>query len=496
MMEIQDRLLILEQMDIGVIVLNEQKQIQYWNKFVAEYSELALEDCCEQSLVVVFPELRDSRLDIAIDNLIAGNIDVDGPNGERSSASFTIKPLLKNNRNMGCIIYFEDFIGLTEEEAPLSMNAAATAPVTGPITAKYNELEKIFEITLIGIVIFDERGNIERANDAALKMFNSQSGDFKKHNIVEYIPFIRDNFLDSKTDKLVIKSPGNTEFEIEIRHDHMRFARVSFGHIVNHHGEYQFFVFMHDITAMKATEQALIRANNELEEFSYRTSHDLRSPLVSSLALMKIARDALLSHDIETSTDCVSLAESSLLKLEKLVVDIVNLTLKESQRERSQSVKVHNIVNLALTNLNSLEGYGTIDIQIDIDKNLGLKTSPGRLTNIIENLLSNAIKYRDPAKLLQKIFVSARIKGRSIIIDIKDNGLGIPMGLEHKLFIMFKRLHTNVSHGSGIGLYLTKKSTQKLGGEVDFIREPDFTHFSLRLPIEPPCIEQPQGAVS
>jgi signal transduction histidine kinase len=86
------------------------------------------------------------------------------------------------------------------------------------------------------------------------------------------------------------------------------------------------------------------------------------------------------------------------------------------------------------------------------------------LRSIIYNLLSNAIKYRSPDKNIE-IFASTRETENNIVLIIQDNGLGIPEKQKHKLFAMFKRLHTHVE-GSGIGLYILKRIVENYGGHV------------------------------
>ena len=83
-----------------------------------------------------------------------------------------------------------------------------------------------------------------------------------------------------------------------------------------------FFVFISDVTDRKNIENKLLSANAELEEFAYRTSHDLRSPIVSAVGLMRIAKNSIVTNDSDKAIDCLDHADKSLRKLEVLIKDI------------------------------------------------------------------------------------------------------------------------------------------------------------------------------
>jgi signal transduction histidine kinase len=87
------------------------------------------------------------------------------------------------------------------------------------------------------------------------------------------------------------------------------------------------------------------------------------------------------------------------------------------------------------------------------------------LRSILFNLVNNALKYHSPERK-PIIHIQTRMAGEYILLSIADNGLGIPTGQIHKLFSMFKRLHTHVD-GSGIGLYITKRIIENNEGRIE-----------------------------
>ncbi|MEC7575772.1 MAG: ATP-binding protein, partial [Pseudomonadota bacterium] len=70
-----------------------------------------------------------------------------------------------------------------------------------------------------------------------------------------------------------------------------------------------------------------------------------------------------------------------------------------------------------------------------------------------------------------------------LVLRVEDNGLGVPEENQNQLFTMFKRFHPKVSFGSGLGLYMMKKSADILGGEISFEPLKKGSAFILKVPV-------------
>lgn len=210
----------------------------------------------------------------------------------------------------------------------------------------------------------------------------------------------------------------------------------------------------------------LLLANEELEEFSYRTSHDLRSPLISAVSLLDVSRQSFKSGHSDKAFESLDLALSSISNLLTLVEDILTLTKTQKLQEDSDNVNVKDMVRGALDKLSYMQHFDRIHIHIDIDEELTFHTKTSRLQLIIENLLSNAIKYQDLNEATPCITVSAFTSGTQHILRIEDNGLGVPADKQDQLFKMFQRFHARTSYGSGLGLYMVRKSADILCGHI------------------------------
>lgn len=229
--------------------------------------------------------------------------------------------------------------------------------------------------------------------------------------------------------------------------------------------------------------QRLEHQTQELEEFAYRTSHDLRSPLVSSIGLLEIAETAIRAKDDAQAMEVITMANSSLKKLEILVKDILELTRTKNMEEQPQSVHIEDVIDAALEKLKHMEYFTRLKIQKECAFTLPITVKKTRLIVIIENMISNAVKYQDLNKEHSYMTLRTYEEDNKCIVEIQDNGLGIPENQQSKLFTMFKRFHPRTAYGSGLGLYMMKKSVDILGGKITFTDTGDGALFKVHIPI-------------
>lgn len=224
-------------------------------------------------------------------------------------------------------------------------------------------------------------------------------------------------------------------------------------------------------------------ANNQLEEFSYRTSHDMRAPVVSCLGLLDVIETAIENGNHKHITQSTKYMRETLIKLEQLIVDILILSKVNHLEEHSSEVNIETLVSETIEKFTHMDGFKKINFEIDIQakKIITLKT---RLTTIFENLITNAIKYKDPAKDVNIIKIDTQEEDGRLVISIKDNGIGFPKEAEEEMFKMFKRFHSDTAYGSGLGLYTVKKSVDTIDGNITYQKQSGFTEFKITLPMK------------
>jgi signal transduction histidine kinase len=145
-------------------------------------------------------------------------------------------------------------------------------------------------------------------------------------------------------------------------------------------------------------------------------------------------------------------------------------------------VNLYDLVTETFENTQYRELSADIDFRMRIEQETILETDKGRLGIILNNLVDNAIKYHRHSQPGKYVAVQSEIVGKNIIIKVIDNGQGIPLEAQPKIFDMFFRASES-SKGSGLGLYIVKDMIERLGGSINLKSEKgDGTTFILKLP--------------
>ena len=337
------------------------------------------------------------------------------------------------------------------------------------------------------IITIDQRGTVLSFNLAGEQLFGYSAEEVIDQNVKLLIPGLyhseHDGFLDNYRNTGEKKIIGNGR-EVEAKkRDGTLFPIDLAVSEVNIVGQKFYSGIIRDITERKVAEEGLQQANIELEEFAYRTSHDLRSPIISSVSLLDMALTSIHDKKPDVAVTCLSHVQNSLTKLNALITDILVLTEAKNRDEDDQEINMTALVNEALKRMEHMEGFERLDMQTDFRFDGKLCAKEMRVNMILENLISNAIKYQDPEKDRPYVKISTYHENGNFMLEIKDNGRGIPKDQQGNLFTMFKRFHPKVAFGSGLGLYLMKKSADVLNGEISFEDHDEGSIFRLKIPV-------------
>ena len=211
----------------------------------------------------------------------------------------------------------------------------------------------------------------------------------------------------------------------------------------------------------------LARVNADLDNFVYTASHDLKAPILNVEGLLK-ALERQLSAETRGKEIVAQLYEmlyASVARFRKTINDLTEVARigKESQED---------VATISLTDVLS-EVRHDLEPQIReagarIEESLtcpAVRFSRKNLKSILYNLVSNAVKYRSPDRP-PHVRLSCRTEEGYYVLTVADNGLGMDMSQEDKIFALFKRLHAHVE-GTGIGLYIVKKIVENAGGRIE-----------------------------
>jgi Signal transduction histidine kinase len=143
---------------------------------------------------------------------------------------------------------------------------------------------------------------------------------------------------------------------------------------------------------------------------------------------------------------------------------LINLTKLNHTDLKKEKIDFVKLVDECIESSRSLPHFNAITFTKDIQNNIEFHSEWTLLNAIIQNLIENAVKYSGPVSPFVKITV--RCQGAWITIDVQDNGQGIPDEHQSKIFEMFYRATQN-SNGTGLGLYILKRSVDRLKGTIE-----------------------------
>ena len=212
----------------------------------------------------------------------------------------------------------------------------------------------------------------------------------------------------------------------------------------------------------RQAEEAMRRANEELQHFTYAISHELNEPLRTiathvQLLAMKV-QDKLDSEAQTYVRDVIFAAQ----RLQSFVQDLLSFSRATSPERKFSPVSCDSLLVTALYELQgAIRDTGAV---ITHDPLPVVSGSELRLLMVFTNLISNALKYRSEQP--PRVHISASSRGDSWVFTVSDNGLGIDPQYRDRIFGAFKRLHGREYPGSGIGLALCKRIIENHGGQI------------------------------
>jgi len=231
------------------------------------------------------------------------------------------------------------------------------------------------------------------------------------------------------------------------------------------------------------------QANREKSEFLRNAAHELRTPL----AAVQSYADLLLARDFaEQDRELVSRLHANARALGDLIDDLLDLSRLEAQKldVARADVAIRKLVAdvvEALAPRAAEKGVSMLHI-VDSDVPEKLRCDGRRLRQILMNVVGNAVKFTEDGPV--RILVSGSDDHAHLFIDVEDTGVGIGDGERERLFEPFSQANPDVNvrfGGSGLGLALSKRLAQLMGGDLTLLKSELGIGSTFRIAIAPPA---------
>ncbi len=216
---------------------------------------------------------------------------------------------------------------------------------------------------------------------------------------------------------------------------------------------------------MVADRTASLReAVEQMEEFSYSVSHDLRAPLRAINSYAGVLLEDYGAKLDDTARSYLGKIQRSSDRMNRLTQDVLTYSRVARSEVHLEPIALEQMVREIVNQYSHLQPPSAdIEIASPLLDVLGHETTLGQC---IANLLTNAVKFVAPG-VKPRVKISTERRARKVRVWFRDNGIGITPEQHERIFRMFERLHPEGKYeGTGIGLTIVRKAVEKMGGAV------------------------------
>ena len=224
-----------------------------------------------------------------------------------------------------------------------------------------------------------------------------------------------------------------------------------------------------NVTKRKLAEEKVEKRNKQLKIINDRLDttmlkivHDIQGPLNSIEGLLDLTR---YEGQNQTISPYFSLIEKSVSNLKGFIQDTLNLSVSKST-PLIELVDFRAILNVFFESIKYDELLKNIKIETNINQHVDFYSDKNEIASILSNLISNSLKYYDKKKSEPCIIITIEVNKIEASMSIKDNGIGISNDMISHIFDLNFQMKKGTSSGSGVGLYLVRKSISFINGKI------------------------------
>lgn len=335
------------------------------------------------------------------------------------------------------------------------------------------QLHILLNELMIGIFIVDKNGALELINPIMCSLLGINS-----------VPTKRSSYQQTINDPLLIQLINQAITDETSIHQEITFGTdaeekivdVSLHYFNNDFNNHQVFGVVYDLTQVHRLEKMQ-------KDFVGNVSHELKTPITSLIGFTETLLDGA-KDDPETLTQFLEIIQKDAYRLQRLIQEIILLSRDSKSTYDKQQLPLYPLINEIVHSYQKAIDEKQLYLSIQGDAKLTISTVYELFYPIIKNLIENAVQY---SAAEGKIHVSYVQQKYELILTVKDDGIGIPLEDQKRIFERFYRVdkaRARYSGGTGLGLAIVQNYTELLGGTVTLESHPGVgSSFTLRIPI-------------
>lgn len=340
---------------------------------------------------------------------------------------------------------------------------------------KHLQLTSVLKSISHGIIVIDINGNIILINDEARRMIRSKCNGKEEgkslKQVIEMNDILRgiERYIGSKENQTNnVTLDDEIVYRIKIDPVYLQNSKNAIiGSIIN----------IEDITE-------IVKLENMRKDFVANVSHELKTPLTS---INGFVETLIMNEDLpsEKRNRFLAIIQKESDRLKRLIEDILLLSSIESKNNLvTENILLYDVFKEVYEMINYIANSKNIDLSYNFeDEKIVVQAYSDYLKQLLLNLIDNAIKYTPEGG---KVTVNQFTRNDEIVIEVIDNGVGIPKEDQSKIFQRFYRVDKARSRsvgGTGLGLAITKHIVHSLKGSISVESElGEGSKFIVRLP--------------
>lgn len=359
------------------------------------------------------------------------------------------------------------------------------------------EFRSVWENSVDAMRLIDENGIIINVNNAYCNLFG-----FSKEQIIgkPYNEPYHNQEIEKSLNGLKVKLKAKTisknfEGEAKLKSGKTIWIELTNSFVKTENDSVHLLSVIRDITDRKVMIKELTEAKEKAEEivklksyFFANMSHELRTPFVGILGYAEILKDSLENSDLQ---EYVNQILRSSKRLTETLNKILNLTRLEFDKlePKYRNFDVCALVRQVAISFQSSAKLNNTTLDTEFEENSTIiKSDDKLLEDVLNNLVNNAVKYTNDGFIklnVQKISFNNK---PGLSIKVEDSGIGIPKEKQGVIWQEFRQASEGFNRsfeGTGLGLTITKKYVELLGGQISLVSEENKgSVFTINLPID------------